>query len=209
MGASTRLSTGLRFLDQQIGGGLESGGLLALRSPPNSQVELLFKELSREHPLRYVSTLSPDESELREMLGSGSVNAVDVDVAYRSPADVLEDPSSVTDVVVENSYLVFDAVNELERASREEYLRFLNELKRRVRETESVAVLHCLDESTPRRVLTQKRADHVWELQLLVQSSEIKNRLLITKSRSNQTIDEPLPLEFTDRVRVDTSRSIA
>jgi hypothetical protein len=107
--------------------------------------------------------------------------------------------------------VVIDTVNGLERAPAETYLAFLNAVKRRMREGNGFAVIHCLkEEPTPdNRALTLKRADHVWDLRVSVNSSDISTVLCITKSRVNQILSEPLPLELSDEVRIDTSRTIA
>jgi KaiC/GvpD/RAD55 family RecA-like ATPase len=212
MAASTdRFPTGLRFLDKQLGGGLIPGGMLALTSPPQSQAELLFQEFARERPLRYVSVMSPDEAELREIIDPTGDGTVDVDVAYHDPDTVLADPEAFAAELPGDAYVVIDAVNGLERAPAETYLAFLNAVKRRMREGNGFAVIHCLKQepSPDNRALTLKRADHVWDLRVSVDSSDISTVLCITKSRENQILAEPLPLELSDEVRIDTSRTIA
>lgn len=212
MGESTgRFPTGLRFLDKQLGGGLMPGGMLALVSPTQSQAELLFRELAGERPLLYVSVLSPDEAELREMIDPTGEGAVDLGVAHHDPDTVLADPESFVAELPDDAFVVIDAVNGLERAPAETYLGFLNAVKRRMREGDGLAVVHCLKEERipDNRTLTLKRADHVWDLRVSVDSSEISTVLRITKSRENQILAEPLPLELSGEVRIDTSRTIA
>lgn len=212
MAASTdRFPTGLRFLDKQLGGGLIPGGVLALTSPPQSQAELLFQEFARERPLMYVSVMSPDEAELREMIDPGGGGTVDADVAYHDPDTVLADPVTFAAELPDDAYVVIDTVNGLERAPAETYLALLNAVKRRMRDGNGFAVIHCLKEepAPTNRTLTLKRADHVWDLRVTVDSSEISTVLCITKSRENQILSEPLPLELSDEVRIDTSRTIA
>ncbi|MFB6296304.1 MAG: RAD55 family ATPase [Halobacteriales archaeon] len=210
-GSTGRFPTGLRFLDKQLDGGLKAGGMLALTSPTQSQVELLFQEFARERPLLYVSLLSPDEAELRRMIDPSGEDAVDLTVAYHDPDTVLADPESFAAGLPDDSYVLIDAVNPIEGSSPETYLRFLNAVKERMREGNGFAVVHCLKQEPPpeNRALTLKRADHIWDLRVSVESSEISTVLLIMKSRENQTLADPLPLELTDQVRIDTSRSIA
>lgn len=212
MAASTdRFPTGLRFLDKQLGGGLIPGGMLALTAPAQSQAELLFQEFARERPLLYVSVMSPDESELREIIDPAGEGTVDVDVAYHDLDTVLADPEAFAAELPGDAYVVIDTVNGLERAPTETYLAFLNAVKRRLREGNGFAVIHCLKEepAPDNRALTLKRADHIWDLRVSVDSSDISTVLCITKSRENQILAEPLPLELSDEVRIDTSRSIA
>jgi KaiC/GvpD/RAD55 family RecA-like ATPase len=210
-GSTGRFPTGLRFLDKQLNGGLKADGILALTSPAQSQVELLFQELARERPLTYVSLLSPDETELRGIVDPSGDDAVDLSVAYHDPDTVLADPESFAAGLPEDSYVVIDSVNPVERASPEKHLEFLNAVKQRIQRTGSFAVIHCLKQEPPpeNRALTLKRADHIWDLRVSVESSDIETVLCITKSRENQILSEPLPLEFSDEVRIDTSRSIA
>jgi hypothetical protein len=210
-GATDRFSTGLRFLDQQLDGGIVTGGTLALTSPPQSQAELLFSEFARETPMAYVSTLTDDPTERLSVVDPPEGRGRAVETTYRDPESILEDPEGFAATLPENAYVVLDTVDALERGSRAAYLDVLTAVKRRMRDTDGIAVLHGLKgESIPQgRSLTLKRADHVWDLRLAVGSTEISTTLCITKSRENQAFDEPLPLELSDRVRIDTSRSIA
>lgn len=102
-------------------------------------------------------------------------------------------------------------MNALERASRDRYLQFLNTFKTRLREIDCVGIVHCLQGALPSRCryLTLKRADHVWQLELIPTTRQIKNRLLITKSRGYRALIEPIPLILSDQVLIDTSRTIA
>lgn len=124
---------------------------------------------------------------------------------------LLADPGMATPELTPESFLVVDAVDGLETAERERYLAFLNHLTERLRETDSVGVLHCTDqvENPPQRGLTLHRADDVWQLGVLVLSRELKTRLLVRKARQGQALTEPVPLRLTDRVQVDTNRRIA
>lgn len=206
---SRRFSTGLPFLDRQIEGGLPPGGLLSLTAPPTSQSELLLAELMRTRQTVVVSTTRP-EDELREWTdanaGTGEVETVSTD-----PESLLDKPEIATSSLTPESFLIIDSVNGIETASREQYLGFLNHLKARLRESDSVGVLHCIDqlENPPRRGLTLHRSDFVWQLEVLVLSREIKTRLLVTKARQGRALTEPVPLRLTDRVQIDTSRRIA
>jgi KaiC/GvpD/RAD55 family RecA-like ATPase len=204
-----RFSTGLRFLDQQLDGGVATGGVVALLAPPQSQVELLFREFARGQPLVYVSTLCADESDRRDIVDPA--DAATVETAYHDPEAILADPEAFASALPTTSYVVVDSVDALERGAPARYLDFLNALKRRMREAGGVAVVHCLKgEHTPEnRTLTLKRADHVWDLRLDVDANTIDTTLCITKSRTDRAFSEPLPLEFAERVRIDTSRTIA
>lgn len=204
-----RFSTGLPFLDRQIGGGLEPGELLAFTAPPASQSELLLAELIQARQTAIVSTTRP-EPEVEQWVDAKEASA---DTAVRTVDDetLLADPAVATADLTPESFLVVDSADGLETASRERYLEFLNHVKERLRETDSVGVLHCTDQpgNPPQRGLTMHRADNVWQLEVLVLSREIKTRLLVKKARHGRALAEPVPLRLTDRVQVDTSRRIA
>lgn len=207
-----RYSTGLRFLDSRLDGGVPAGKLLALTAPASSQSERLLYQLATARPTLYVSTTCPDEVELRAALdGAGVAGQVDLAFEHASPSDLLAEPEQYLGDVSPETFVVFDPADGLERAEHGRYLAFLNALKRRLRETDSVGVLHGLDtDPVPDgRRLTLRRADHVWRLEQLVLSTEIKTRLLVTKARGGRALTEPIPLVMTDRIRVDTSRRIA
>lgn len=204
-----RFSSGMRFLDSRIDGGLGAGGLLALTAPPVSQSELLLREFLLANRTLYVTTIRPEE-EVREWATATAAPEPDLQVRRHTGPDLLESLEDVADALSPESFLIIDTATPLETAPRDQYLSFLNELKALLRDTDSVGVLHCIDQTTnpPRRALTLTRADHVWQLQTLVLSREIKNQLLVTKARNGRALSEPIDLLLTDRVRIDTSRKI-
>lgn len=204
-----RYSTGLPFLDRRLGGGLVPGQLLALTAPPTSQSELLLAELLSARQTMFISTTRPEE----EVELWAEANGVDEDVTIQTanPKAVLEDPTRITDSLTPESFLVVDPHDGFETAERDRYLSVLDHLKTHLRETESVGILHCIDQQQPpaRRSLTLQRSDYVWQVELIILSREIKTRLLVTKARRGQALTEPIPLRLTDQVQIDTSRRIA
>lgn len=203
-------SIGLQFLDRRLGGGIAAGTLLALTSPPHSQSELLLRQFLRSRPSLFVSTIRPVE-EVRTWATTGGQDPPDLRCIRRDPEALLEDPSILVEEIAAESFVIIDRTNALETAPRGEYLEFLDQLAAALRETHSVGVLHCSDvhQAPPRRGLTLDRVDQVWQLEILQLSREIKNRLLVTKSRRSRALREPIDLLMTDRVQVDTSRKIA
>lgn len=203
-------STGLPFLDRRIDGGLTEGSLLALTAPPHSQSELILRQLLRTRRTLFVSTTRPAE-EVRTWAEGGVDSGPEVTIAREDPETLLADRTPIESRATPESFVIVDRTNGLETAEREEYLAFLDDLARLLRETHSVGVLHCshTGENPPLRGLTLDRVDQVWQLELLVLSREIKNRLLVTKSRRSRALREPIDLLLTDRVQVDTSRKIA
>jgi hypothetical protein len=204
-----RFSTGLPFLDRRIDGGLEAGGLLAFTAPASSQSELLLREFLAENPTHYVTTTRP-ESEVRDWATAMVPTEPDLTVDHHPPEALLDNFEAVHEGFTPESFLIVDTVNSLETAERGRYLAFLNDLKALLRTTDSVGVLHCSEhaEPPPRRGLTLNRADQVWQLQLRTLSREFNNQLLITKARHGRALNEPIDLVLSDRVRIDTSRSI-
>lgn len=205
-----RFSTGLQFLDKRIDGGFEAGGLLAFLAPPASQGELLLREFALARTTRYMSTTRPPD-EIRDWLDRGSSPPTDITVERHTPSTALEDVETVLADLAPESFVIIDPVTGFEEYPRETYLDFLNGVKRRLRETDSVGILHCLDIPTPppQRGLTLNRVDQVWHLQVLPLSRSIKSQLLIKKARNTRALTEPIDLLLTDRVRIDTSRRIA
>lgn len=204
-----RFSTGLPFLDRRIGGGLAAGCLLALSAPPQSQSELLLRQFVRSRRTLYVSLTRP-EPEVRVWASEGHGSAPGLTVIDPEPRGLLEDIALVEESLVPESFVIVDRSNVLETADREEYLAFLDRFKETLRDADSVGVLLCSQRTPPppRRGLTLDRADQVWQLELLPLSREIKNRLLVTKSRWGRALREPIDVLMTDRVQVDTSRRI-
>lgn len=211
-GETRRYSTGLRFLDSRLDGGIPVGKLLALTAPAHTQSELLLYHLISARPVTYISTTTPDEREIHNAIASAAVGPpVDLAFTHVDPAEFLAAPADVLDEIRPESFVIVDPVDEIERAERHQYASFVTALKRHLHETDSIGVFHALD--TPpipdARRLTLQRADHVWRLEQLVLSREIKTRLLVTKARGDRAHAEPIPLRISDHVRIDTSRHIS
>lgn len=203
-----RFSTGLRFLDQRIDGGVPIGTMLALTASASTQSELLLREFTRQHPCLYVSTTCADPTELEEVLGGTSDSAYACE--YIPPERLLENPTLILSEITPESFVVIDDVTDLERDDRGTYVDFLNQLKGKLRTTDSIAILHCLEteDSPPLRRLTLKRSDHFWQLNTALHPNDIRNQIYITKSRGYRVLSEPIPLVLTDQVQIDTTRNI-
>lgn len=205
-------STGLSFLDSRLSGGLSAGKLLTLAAPASTQSELLLYHLATSQPMLYISTTNPFETELQAALDGAAISApADLIFKHITPTELVREPNQCVDHIRPESFVVVDPINGFEREDRSQYLSFVNTLKKRLRETDSVGIFHGLETepTTDNRRLTLKRADYVWQLEQLVLSREIKTRLLVTKARGGRALSEPIPLEISDHVRVDTSRRIA
>lgn len=209
-GSARRFSTGLPFLDRRIGGGLTAGCLLALTAPPQSQSELLLRQLVRTRRTLYVSLTRPAPEVERWATMEGR-SGPDRTVLEATPQELLDGSVPLEERLVPECFVIIDRANGLENAERGPYLAFLDRLKTLLHETDSVGVLHCSHRtpSPSRRGLTLDRVDQVWQLELLRLSREIKTRLLVTKSRNGRALREPIDILLTDRVQVDTSRRIS
>lgn len=204
-----RFSTGLPFLDRRLDGGIAVGEMLALTAPPASQSELFLRTFLRTTKTAYIST-TRTESQVRRWAEYRTHEEISLSVAKVDTDELTAVFEQIRELLDPESILVIDTVNGLERTPRSEYVEFLNALKRLLRERDCIAVLHCPEESTdlPRRGLTLSRADQVWQLEVSARSREIKNRLLVTKSRNGRALSEPVDVVLTDTVRIDTSRRI-
>lgn len=194
----TRLSTGVDGLDDRLGGGVAAGALVALTAPPDSGSELLCYALAAANDARYLSTFRPAD-EVRAVL-SDHPAAVSVE---QTPADaLLESPGATLDGLdLDGTAVVVDTATELEQAGRDQYRRALDVLKRRLRTTGSVALLHCQDiEPTPmRRGLTLGRADVTLRVRFTGFPERLDPRLYVTKHRGGPAPDEAIPLVFEER----------
>lgn len=197
-----RLSTGLEGLDERLGGGLPPGSLVALTAPPDSQSEQLCYQFAVENGANYLSTFRPAD-EVRSVL---DVRFPDAPVAVeQTPAEaLLDEPADALGELPSGPAVVVDTATELERAGRERYRRTLDVLKRRMRGSDGVALLHCLDvEPSPmRRGLTLGRADVALRLQFTGLPGRLDPRLFVTKLRGGVVPDETVPLRFAERVEV-------
>lgn len=240
-GGADRLSTGIAFLDEQIGGGLVPGRLVCLRTAPGSQGELLLRELATAAGARYLSTTRTEDAVAEWLSAAGSgvgIECVGTGAAPRRGGDALrgwieraagwsaggpvvepaapieaEAPIEAATAAVRSceGSVAIDPANPLERGEAAAYLGFLRRLRRRVRETESVAFLHAVDAGAPPggRWLTLQMADEVWAVSVDVHNRRVEFLLTVTKSRSDEVPDRQLKLDLGRDVRVDTSREIA
>lgn len=207
-----RYSTGLRFLDAQIDGGLPVGTLLVLTAPASSPSELLLFHLATSQQMLYVSTTTPAEVEVQSAIEESAITSpANLEFRHLPPDEMVTDPESLFTRIQPESFVVIDPIDGLEQAVEDQYLNFSNALKHRLRETYSIGVFHGFNtEPIPdARRLTLHRADAVWRLEQLILSREIKTRLLITKARRGRALSEPISLVIGNRVRVDTSRRIS
>lgn len=211
MSASTRrLSLGVTALDRQLDGGLPPGSVVAYSAPAASQSELLLYELTRTRTTLYLST-DRSEDAVADALEKATCPTGSPEIRFVPGDAPLENARRMIRSVGEETNVIVDTCDLLERADRGRYQRFLNEVSNHMQNTGSLAVFHCMErnDGPPLRATTQHMADVVFELDRRHNGSEIETRLSVPKFRGGRALTETIKLELEERVRVDTSRDIA
>jgi KaiC/GvpD/RAD55 family RecA-like ATPase len=206
----SRLSTGVDVLDRELGGGVPGGTVVAYETPPASQGELLLYELTRPRPTLYLTT-DRSKQAVRDAFEETNAPAGNPEIGYIKGADALENARHAVRSVPENTTVIVDTADALERADRTRYENFLNELGNHMRNVDGVAFLHCLDtdHAPALRGTTEHMVDAVFRLRVEEAGGEIESRLTVPKFRGGRALDTPVKLNLAERVQVDTSRDIA
>lgn len=214
--ARGRMSTGVSVVDDRLGGGFPAGSLVALVAPPETQSELLLYQLTAQRQTLYLSTLRSEEG-VKEAFDRSSIDVGNPMVAYAEPDTAFDEIGDVVGRAGTRMNLIVDAANTLERRDPAAYQSFINKLHTYVRRTGSIAMLHCHDtdaiETDPAaargREITLGISDAVLELRRTVAGNDVETALVVSKFRGGSALTEPIKLELTDDVRVDTSRDLA
>lgn len=215
--STNRMTTDIESIDRLMGGGIPLGRILCFIAPPDTQSELLVKQLAAAHNCLYLSTLRPKWEVQEEVTdhvqqsGSQRAGRTTVRIEQLNPDAWLDDARRYIESIDENTIVVIDSVNELEELEKPRYVRFINDVKRRLWDTGSVGLFYGIEDDPPpaQRAVTLRRADLVWQLRRSVQPGEVQHLLVISKFRGGRSLTEPVKLELTDEVSVDTSRDIA
>lgn len=207
---SGRLRTGIDVLDRKLEGGIPGGSIVALCAQPASQAELFLYELTATRGTLYISLDRTGDSV------SNSINDAPTATGDPTVRDVtgeapLDNASKLVSALPEESNLIIDPADVLERQEPTRYRNFLNQLQNHIYNTDSLALLHCLDgRSVPDlRDTTEHMADIVFQLETSVNGDRIENRLAVPKFRGGQALTDVIKLELSDEVDIDTSRDIA
>jgi len=208
------LPTGISVLDREFGGGLPSGSVVVLKADPASQSELILDRFTRVRACQYLTTTRPADAvaETLTLDTERSDASAETEVRAVENDDTFEDVLELTADMPKRGTVVVDSVDALETRGREEYGRFLNDLRRQAAESDSLVLLHALKaggDDASNRLVTEQVADIVFDLRTTVSGTEIVNRLVVPKYRGGAALEEPLKLKLTDSVSVDTSRDIA
>jgi len=205
-----RLPTGISVLDRELEGGIPAGSIVLLKADPASQSELFLYELTAARPTLYLTTVRSDQAvedaitAAKTRTGSPTVR----DVGGDAP---LDRANRLIGTLPEESTLIVDVADTLERYDRSRYRRFLNELQTTMTNTGSIAILHAMKGDNPpeNRDVTAHVADVVFDLHTKVTNAEVENRLIVPKFRGGKALSEPIKLQLAEEVRIDTSRDIA
>ncbi|MFB6095787.1 MAG: RAD55 family ATPase [Haloferacaceae archaeon] len=206
-----RLSTGIGPLDRHLDGGIFPGSIVALIAPPESQSEPIIHATMRQRPSTYVTTRR-DETAVESDLHRSLPPDVEYELHYAERGSQLATVARQIERLEEEQNLIVDVIDPLEdNDDATHYEELLNDLKTRLLETGSVALLHCESTEQPseNRDRTQTFADVVWDLSIEVNGTDLENRLAVPKFRGNEIVDETIKLELGQDVSVDTSRDIA
>lgn len=203
------METGIPVVDDHLDGGLPAGTMTAVVAPPETQSELLLYRLAAERPTLYLSTRRSQES-VQDAFHRADVDIADSMIAYADPDAEIDDVGSTISRVGTEHNLIVDPANPIEQWDTGDYQQFLDRLHTYVRRTGSIAVLHCHATTEPAgREVTLGIADVVFELERTVRGDAVESSLLVSKFRGGRALTEPIRLELTDDVSVDTSRNLA
>ncbi|PSP58202.1 transcriptional regulator [Halobacteriales archaeon QH_7_66_36] len=204
------LRTGIEVLDRKMGGGIPAGSIVALEATPASQAELFLYELTATRGTLYLS-LDRTDSAVAESIREAKTRTGDPTVRYVGGDAPLDNASKLVSALPESSNLIVDPANVLERQEAPRYRKFMNDLQNHIRNTGSLAVLHCLDgyHMPDLRDTTLHMADVVFDLDTTIKGDRVENRLAVPKFRGGNAFADVIKLELQEQVEIDTSRDIA
>ncbi|WP_129115694.1 RAD55 family ATPase [Halegenticoccus tardaugens] len=205
-----RLPTGITVLDRRLGGGIPAGSLVLLSASPASQSELFLHELTAARGTLYLTTIRSAEA-VQDAFDRSSARVGKPTIRDVGSDAPLDHANRLVGALPDDSNLIVDAVDVLEREEPARYRNFLNALQTHMVNTGGVAVLHALSGGAvpENRDVTAHVADVVFDLRTRVKGSEIENRLAVPKFRGGAALDETIKLTLAERVTIDTSRDIA
>jgi KaiC/GvpD/RAD55 family RecA-like ATPase len=205
-----RLRMGIDVLDRKLDGGVPPGSIVAYVADPASQSELLLYELTAARRTLYLTTQRSTEA-VEDALARSPATIGNPTVRRVAAETPLEDVERFVSALTDETTVIVDVADVLERTPPEAYVDALNALKSRLQTTGSVAVLHCLRgaDEPANRTRTLHAADAAFDLRTESAGSDLETRLSIPKLRSGRQPTEAIKLELTEAVSIDTSRDIA
>lgn len=207
---SDTLSTGIEVLDRKFDGGIPAGTVVVLSASPVSQSELFLYEIASVRPTTYLTT-ERTVDDVRKGLELTGTDPGEVDLHRVDPADPLAEARDVLDDLPDGGTLIVDPMRLIEGSEADAYRTLTNELKSRIAETDSLALLHCLEgRGVPdQRDRTEYLADIVFALSTEVRGGTLQNSLAVPKFRGGRALSEAIDLDLTADVTIDVTRKIA
>lgn len=206
-----RLATGIEALDRKLDGGVPAGSLVAVYAPPISQSELILQCIVEERNTLYI-TLERQKADVQKPFDDETLESNQLVVRQPGLGSPLDNTRDALRQVTNQANIIVDSIKMLELADDQaRYINFLNELTTQLKNTESVAFLHCVKGKTEPdlRDTTLQMTDIVLDLDVDVEGDRVQNKLSVAKFRGGRALKDNIKLELRDEVRVDTSRDIA
>ena len=208
---TNRLRTGIDVLDRKLDGGIPAGSMVALTAHPASQAELFLYELTATRGTLWLSLDRTAEAVTVSMENTPAETG-DPTVRHISGEAPLDNAGKLISALPETSNLIVDPLDVLESQEPPSRFRsFMNDLQNHIFNTDSLAILHCLDGRSvpPLRDTTEHFADVVFDLQTDATGDEVENQLAIPKFRGGRAPSDIIKLDLVEEVSIDTSRDIA
>ncbi|MFQ3285977.1 transcriptional regulator, partial [Natronomonas sp.] len=177
---------------------------------PASQAELFLYELTGARDTLYL-TIDRTSDAVANSIEAAPTSTGDPTVRDVTGDAPLDNTSKLIAALPDSSNLIVDPIDVLERNEPPRYRKFMNELQNQVYNTDSLAVLHCLDgHAVPElRDTTVHMADVVFQLQTKLKGDRVENRLTVPKFRGGRALSDAIKLDLTEAIDIDTSRDIA
>lgn len=208
---TNRLRTGIDVLDRKLDGGIPAGSMVALTAHPASQAELFLYELTATRGTLWLSLDRTAEAVTVSMENTPAETG-DPTVRHITGEAPLDNAGKLISALPETSNLIVDPLDVLESQEPPSRFRsFMNDLQNHIFNTDSLAILHCLDGHSvpPLRDTTEHFADVVFDLQTDATGDEVENQLAIPKFRGGRAPSDIIKLNLVEEVSIDTSRDIA
>lgn len=150
-----------------------------------------------------------EQNQMLHMLSDSSIYSANITDRDR----VLDDADAIFDSLTDTQNVIIDPMNPLESSDEKvAYQRFLRTAAAKLRETDSLGVLHCLSCGDPPalRQQTLTIADTVWKVDMGTDNEgNLSLEMTVPKNRGGQVIFEKLRLLVDKKsVHTDLSRGI-
>jgi KaiC/GvpD/RAD55 family RecA-like ATPase len=201
----------MEVLDRKLDGGIPAGSTVVLSADPASQAELFLYELTATRGTLWLS-LDRTAEAVVDSIDNSSASTGDPTVRHVTGEAPLDNAGKLVSALPETSNLIVDPLDVLEAQEPPSRFRsFMNDLQNHIFNTDSLAILHCLDGRNvpPLRDTTEHFADVVFSLQTDVVGDQVENRLAIPKFRGGRAPADVIKLDLVEDVSIDTSRDIA